>query len=295
MEEQATVDRSRSVWRERIDEYRDRVGHEDFDALVKNLNLHEDLVASVGAGGVSAELMFHRCLANRRLARIFAQLEGQPPTRADRLCRTIFQQKFDLFRSDILELLPSWEQVTTPKRPRPIDENRVALHSAVFLSAAFCPVEEVLRQLGGWEEFYRSLEPSGEGQPDERTATLARFAMEGSVPPEGLFLLNLYCWMLRERCGDRDFESLLPKGLPAETIAFCAWDAHTNPFDFPHDHDGDPIDDQRVLRELTFHRFWDMWPDSNYARERNAKLLDSLRQRLQQCAAGGPSDNGNGS
>ena len=290
----APVDPGTPVQRARIDDYIARVGQEDFDTLVKNLNQHEDLLVAVGnwAQGAAPRNMFAVCLANRRLAKIFVQLEGQPPAKADRQCRAIFQQKFDLLKSDILELVPSWKQGTTPQRPRPIDEDYVALHSAVFLSAAFCPVAEVLRQLGEWEEFYRSLEPSGEGLPDERTATLARAALEHSVPPEDVFLLNVYLWMLRDRCGDRGFESLLPKKLPTETIAFCAWNAHTNPFDFTHIHRGEAVDDQRVLRELTFHRGWDVWPAS--FQERNRKVLDSLRQRVQECVAREASHDENG-
>jgi hypothetical protein len=235
------------------------------------------------AQGAGPQNMFTVCLANRRLAKIFADLDSRPTAEADALCRAIFQQKFHLLREDILELFPSWEEGTNPKRPRPVDENYMALHGAVFLSAAFCPVGEVLRQLETWEEFYRSLKPRAEAVADPETASKARIALEVSVPPEDVFLLNLYCWMLRERCGDRDFESLLPKTLPTETIAFCAWDAHTNPFDFTHEHRGVPIDEQRVLRKLTFHRGWDAWPD--FFQERNRKLLDSLRQRLEKCAS----------
>jgi hypothetical protein len=283
----APIDGGTPVQRGRIEDYIARVGKEDFETLVKNLNLHEDLLVGVGnwAQGAGRQNMFTVCLANRRLAKIFAELESRPAAEADALCRRIFEEKFDLFRSDILELLPSWEQGTQPERPRPLDEDCIALHGAVFLSGGFCPVGEVLRQLVKWEEFYRSLKPSGKALPDEKTSFLARIALEHSVPPEDVFLLNLYSWMLRDRCGDRDFESLLPKTLPTETIAFCAWDAHTNPFDFTHEHRGVPIDEQRVLRKLTFHQGWDAWPD--FFQERNRKLLDALRRRLEQCATGG--------
>lgn len=273
------------VQQQRIDDYIARVGKEDLETLVENLNRHEDLLVSVGAGssGATERNMFAVCLANRRLAKIFAELESRPAEEADRLCRNVFEEKFNTQKTAILEVREIWGQGARPTEPRPFDENRIALHGAVFLSAAFCPMSEVLRQLEEWEELGRSTQERIAGINDPKESFLARISLDQYAFPESVFQLNLYSWMLRDRCGDSDFEQLLPKGLPTERIAFCTWDAHTNPFDFTHQEGGVLADKKSVLRELTFHSRWDRWPQA--VKERNRKLLSSLRQRLEKHAA----------
>ena len=284
--EQVSTEGGTPVQRQRIDDYIARVAQEDFETLVKNLNMHEDLLVAVFSGQSRSQVTFHRCLANRRLAKIFADLESRPAAEAERVCRSIFKEKFDIHRSDLLEVLEFWERGAQPRRPRPLDENLTALCGAVFLSAAFCPVTDVLRQLEEWEELGRSVQRRAQAIPDPKMSFLAQLGVEHYAVPESLFLLNIYSWMLRDRCRDSDFEQLLPEGLPAERVAFCAWDAHTNPFDFTHQHRGVRVENKRVLTELAFHRVWDVWPESDFAKERNRKLLASLRQRLEECAPG---------
>lgn len=269
------------VQQQRIDNYIAQVGKEDFETLVVNLNRHEDLFIGVGrwSGGATVRNKFAVCLANRRLAKIFAELQSRPAAEADRLCRSVFEEKFNIHKTAFIEVREIVEQGSRSKKRRPLGDNCTALHGAIFLSATFCPVSEVLRQLEEWQELGRSTQRRLEETPG--VPPLAWPGLEEYAFPESVFQLNLYCWLLRERYGDGEFEQLLPKGLPTERIAFCTWDAHTNPFDFTYQV-GD-VDDKSVLRQLTFHRGWDFSP-RGWVDERNRKLMSSLHQRLEQHA-----------
>ena len=289
------------VWQQRIDDYIARVGKEDFETLVKNLNRHEDLLVIVGgwSQGGAPRNMFAVCLADRRLAKIFAELESRPAAEADRLCRSIFEEKFNTQKSMILKSRAIWEKglwPTAPRpteprpteprpvEPRPMGENLTALCGAVFLSARFCPVSEVLRQLGEWQELGRSTQRRLDAVPG--VSSLGWLTLEDQAFPESVFLLNVYSWMLRDRCGDSDFEELLPEHLPTERVAFRAWDARRpKQPNFRGRQAEVPGDKERGLMELTFHGGWDFSSRSEYAKKRNAKLLASLRQRLEKHAA----------
>lgn len=282
-----SIDEGTSVQQQRIDDYIARVGKEDFETLVKNLNRYEDLLFIPIVGdwdsGPAPRNMFAVCLTNRRLAKIFAELESRPAAEADRLCRSIFEEKFNTQKSVILEMRDIWEKGLWTTEPRPVDENRIALHGAVFLSARFCPVSEVLRQLGEWQELGRSTQRRLDAVPG--VSSMGWLALEGYAFPESVFLLNVYSWMLRDRCGDSDFEQLLPKGLPTERVAFRAWDAPPDQRSFRGRQSGDPGDNERGLMELTSHPGWDVWSTSVEVKERNRKLLSSLCQRLEKHAA----------
>ncbi len=268
-----------------LDDYIQRVGEEDFDTLVKNLNQHENVLVVPYSGGMQSEWAFHRCLNNRRLAKIYLELASLPAAEADRLTREIFAAKFEKYRVDFLASLDAGEDGTPPEGTGNVDDNLNAVYGAVFLSAIFCPVSEVLRQVKEWEEFGWSLDPRAEGIDDPKRTFLTRIMLDLYGRPESLFQLNTYAWMLRDRCVDTDFEELLPKGLPTQTVAFGAWDEKPNDDPVGQVGKSEPATARSHVKELAFHPGWDTSSRSDSARERNRKILEQLRQRLEECPA----------
>jgi len=261
-----------------LDDYIARVTQEDFDTLVENLNQHEDVLIKDYTGGLQSEWAFHRCLDNRRLAKIYVELASRPPAEADRLTKEIFAAKFQKYRSDFLAGLDGPPPVGTNN----VSDNLKAVYSAVFLSAIFCPVSEVLRQFKEWEAYGQSLDPRAEGIDDPKEKLLTRIMLDHYGYPESLFKLNIYAWMLRDRCGDTDFEELLPKSLPTLTAAFGAWDEKPKLYPVRHPDKVEPAVARAHVKEFAFHPGWD---SAANALERNRKIFQQLRQRLEACAA----------
>lgn len=267
-----------------LDDYIQRVGEEDFDTLVKNLNQHENVLVAPYSGGMQSEWAFHRCLNNRRLAKIYLELASLPAAEADRLTREIFATKFQKYRTDLVHTLDSDNERKPPKGTGNPSDNLNAVYGAVFLSAVFCPVSEVLRELEEWEESGQSLDPRAEGIDDPRRKLMTQIELRWARP-ESLFLLNIYACMLRDRCADTDFEKLLPKGLPTQTVAFGAWDEKPRSFSFGHRGEVEPVVARPHLKTLNFHPGWDCFPGHHTIIERNRKILEQFRERLEACAA----------
>ena len=281
-------------------DYLQRVAQEDFDALIKNLNQHEDVLIVPYGGGMQSEWAFHRCLDNRRLAKIYVELASRPRAEADRLTREIFAAKFQKYRTDFVASLDAGEDGTPPEGTGNVDDNLNAVYGAVFLSAIFCPVNEVLRQVKEWQEFGRSLDPRAEGIDDPKKTFLTRIMLDLYGRPESLFLLNIYAWMLRDRCADTDFEKLLPKGLPAQSVEFGAWNEKRDPVAArflvgtvsgerpsletlrPAGVAPDSTEGLHV-RKLVFHPVWDCYPGHHTIVTRNREILTKLRKRLELC------------
>lgn len=281
-------------------DYLERVAQEDFDTLVKNLNQHEDVLIVAYGGGLQSEWAFHRCLDNRRLAKIYVELASRPAAEADRLAREIFAAKLQKYQTDFLASLDAGEDGTPPEGTGNVDDNQTAVYGAVFLSAVFCPVSEVLRQVEQWQGFGDSLNPRAEEVDDPKKEFLTRTMLDLYGRPERLFLLNIYTWILRDRCGDTDFEKLLPKGLPVRTVAFGDWDEKLDPVAArflvgagaganpslealrPARVAPDSTEELHV-RKLVFHPGWDCYPGHHTIVTRNREILAKLQKRLELC------------
>ena len=283
----------------RIENFIQRVAAEDFQTAVANLDNNEGLLVRIGARisqeGVP-ESRFEECLANRRLAKIFAVLRSWGRDRADRFCRKTFQDKLQESRRMFEERIPHWEAGWTGKPTPPVPNKDVqgAVYALVFLSAYYCPTHVVLDQVDQWKEMIDSLRPRArEMFLDERLFDKMDWYIKWVFMPERKFLLNIYVWMLHDRCDNVDWRSALPRGLPIERLPFCAWDAKVNPFDFTHQSEFEPVDKKSVLIWVPYCPRWDdatlhSHPSRVYGHpDSKDAVLRKLREKLTQCARAG--------
>ena len=275
--------------RSRIDDYIARVASESFDECLANLNQHEDLLVRVGSRSNEPvpEVQFAICLANRRLAKLFEQLQKMPPAERDRRCRKIFRDKFAIHRDEFNVVMTMWEEGNPPRKPHPLPENRNALCAAVFLSAHFCPVEETLRQLDAWKRFGRSIEERVARVTVMNVAVLAMVAN-----PEPSFEANIYGMILQDRCGVTLTSERVRGGFDLKDGILCRWNAHTNPLDFTHQSGGVPVDTAGNLLEFKY--IYTFGPIGLLRPQYKTDVVAKLREQLLACTGteykSGPAD-----
>lgn len=287
--------------RSRIDAYIARVAGEDtFEELAAGLSDHEK--PFLGAMPVDfspaghMELYdnkFETCLANRRVARLYAILKEHDD--ADALCRKLFDEKLTLLQSRFESQLEMLDEQGGPQL-RPIEEldlrdlqappmylEQIALSGALFLSAEFCPVAEVLRQLDAWRAMFEKCRREFDlRSSDWDRRAIAWVFIEPMIQPQERFQMSLLASMLDRRFhvwpggtwydDEEAMQSLMararqqtaaprpassgpiPDWLLFHRLPLCAWDAHANAFDYRHSVIDAPIDESNSLGNFTVFR-----------------------------------------
>jgi hypothetical protein len=267
--------------RRRIDDYIQAVGRESYPELVENLNRYEPLLISVATvvQDPSFEFLFQQCLANRRLARIVEELQSLPKAKAQQECRRIFDQKLRIHSENTSAGISVWSDTGKgPDERIPIEASTMALGAAVFLSAQFCDVSEVLRQLDAWTAFGISANERMEGDPAIPIGLYHTFQTQ--VFPERLFVANLLTMLIQDRCPDGLQGVTIPSGLELRPVPFLGWDAHTNHFDFTHQKRGVPVDETCLLKEVhVYHCWWTLRFRADASGE--TRFLSALRRHVE--------------
>lgn len=280
------------VQKARTESYIERVAQEDtFEELAAGLDEHEDLLVAVSMWSQEPvpEQMFETCLANRRLARMMEILRTRDD--ADALCRELFQSKLASLHRVQSVILDGWEQGAFWdedgsvrfskehfKEGAKLGPLHIAVSGALFLSAEFCPTEEFLKQLDGWNAMAEaSAERCRAGHPRMRGALSS---VERHAGPQSRYQLSLLASTLDRRF-DIDPASVLPKWLPYRRVPLCAWDAETNPYDFLHQARFVPVDRSEAFGEFTVFSNWSVAMSG----EQREAILNDLRQALLQAAA----------
>ncbi|QDU38122.1 hypothetical protein Mal4_24440 [Maioricimonas rarisocia] len=267
---------------QRIREYIKRVDQEDLEALVDGLNSHEDLVARVWSrsNDLAPEMAFQACLANRRLAKLFALMQQMPPAEAEGLAIRLFEAKFAKHVEDLARIESLHRSGKTSPVRIPAFENAVALAASVFLSARFCDTEEFLRQVDVWDEFGRDLIERIES--DETHLAMMRGDAEMWGGPQDLYLVNLYMSVLRERFGitpkQLAADRIIPGTLQWKTRELVSFDSAVGPYDFPHQSGGRTIATEDVLMHFDVVDFWGFRP-----KEFKRDVVSNLRGAIDGC------------
>ncbi|MFG0335782.1 MAG: hypothetical protein ACF8TS_20675 [Maioricimonas sp. JB049] len=267
---------------QRIREYIKRVEQEDLQVLVEGLNSHEDLIARVWSrsNDLAPEMAFQACLANRRLAKLFALMQQMRPAEAAGFATRLFEAKFAKHVEDMarIETL-NHSGKTSPVRIR-VFENAVALAASVFLSAQFCNAGEFLRQVDVWDEFGRDL--IGRIESDEEHLAMMRGDAEMSGGPQNLYLVNLYMFVLRERCGitptQLAADGIIPRTLQWKTRELVTFDSPVGPYDFPHQSGNRIIATEDVLVQFDVVDSWGFRP-----KEFKRDVVRNLRGAIDRC------------
>lgn len=255
--------------RAQIDAYIARVREEEtFEELAAGLSVREASAQvqaagySVGGHAVQFQAKFEGCLANRRVARLFEILSDRED--ADGLCRKLFDEKRTLLKESFQEHLKARDAIGGPQlQPielvrfptefvEPLSSEAAALSAALFLSAEFCPVDEVLRQLDAWnalaEECDEAFRQARADWVDPKLAEFEQRRLMDTLSPERRFQLSLLASLYERRFWDdpggtpRDHMGALIPADPAPVdlpelpvpieahyyrIILCSWDAPT--------------------------------------------------------------------
>jgi hypothetical protein len=253
--------------RQRIDDFMAQTGaYPDIDALAAGLNdrIQTDFDI-VGAAGLqtadpSPQTQFAVVLADRRVARLYAMLADLGPAEASRRAAALVDAKLETHQAGMAKCLAEWRDQGGVSEPIPISRNFRALSAALFLCAALCDPQTLLRSIDEWDEKIGHHVDDVQADP---ALQVLQWEITKNGRAEPLYLLNVYMFVL-ERNGGLSVQEVLERvetEIPGpelfhERVPFCAWDAHTNPFDFTHFHRGVPVDTENVLFEVSFARSW---------------------------------------
>jgi len=194
------------IWRQRHQEYIDRIAKETIKETAQNLNVHENMVVRGGMHPYDPipQLEFFACLADRRLARLYSHLESLPKKEADQFCRKLFNEQLQRQKADFTGIIQAWKMGKPPTFPTqfPIGENWHALNAIVFLSATYSPPDETLRQIDAWSTMLKTFVldfdfATVSDNPETQSALRSEFRQ--FAEPQPLFLFTLYAHMLRDR------------------------------------------------------------------------------------------------
>lgn len=270
------------IQRDRIEKYVGRVAGADIDKLVKELNTYEPLLvfAESRSQDPVPELTFEVCLANRRLAAIYAILRERNRRDSADACVNIFNDKLSIMKADWARVFFEWEEQGGSKKVVPIIEDYHSASAALFLVASFSDSQSLIDCVDRWtesaEEIRRRVDSRGDLKPLENEAR-----MRGGL--ESLFTLNLYILHLTERFQVGPIDSILDgltrRPMTYTVIPFIAWDGHTNASDFTHNHAMVPIDSNKVIRTFDVCRSWHS--ASVHSDEDKRNVIAAVRLKLE--------------
>ena len=271
-----------------IDDYIDRVRRENIEQTIENLQLTEPIVlhADMWQNDPVVEGEFQRCIADRRIARIYEELKQRKNSESNGVVKQAYAKSFGRYKKDITRGLDEWEAKGSVSEPVMLSQNFRSLSASVFLLAAFGTNNEVVTAIEDWQSIGDAalIRVASNPKLEILTSEIGSFG-----PPQPLFVLNIYLWRLLDRCGYASpadlLEGLTARPLVTEEIPFVAWDGHTNFYDITHQRGGVPIDEKRILRQLTVCRSW--LPGAVFSREEKDLIIRQLRAKVMTCSNSG--------
>jgi len=311
---------------------------ETFESLVQGLNEppRGRVPLSIGTA-ISPEDMtpiFAISLANRRVARLYEMLKQRPDPGRD--CRDVFEDKLSILRRGLMRHVETWERGTAKYQQEhpevdldnpelslaPGNEIRreiwelgnpptekfepataaCAVAAAVFLSAEFCPVEEVLRQFDAWRAMSAEFEEHCQSPFKVLAMTMEhqRLATKGLRSPQPRFELSVLASLFKRRFkmepggtweGDENGMAVLRGGgririfdeqghVPVwaiyQRVPLFAWNSKSAAFDFGSQPNTVLSNPQECIGEyLRFLR-----ADLTGAENERQRIFEDLRKRL---------------
>lgn len=200
------------------------------------------------------------CLANRRLARIYAHLMKLPESARGSEAMTLFDKSLIDFRDKANLILARWEQGNPPKDPqelfgkdRSFESYRWALAGSQFLCVACCSLEDCI----SCNDRMNALRDELKGRVDANPkALVGPYPEIDYLLSQNRFEVNLARIVFSRFFDVADMDAFMPTDMNATETPFFAWNAHTNQQDFTHQRRGVPTDDSRILDTFSLYAKW---------------------------------------
>ncbi len=251
------------IQRGRIDQYIDAVKKETIEQSIENLNLYEPLVLRARLSDpypvYGDPHLTQRCLANRRLARIFEHLSKLPDRDRDQQATAIFDRAYKDLRDVAVRIFDRWEAGPPPTNQRFFDERHTlssfasALAGAQLLCGQLCPLDIAIQNHMKMEQLRSELKSRLEANQENLKPPYD--GIMGEIAPN-LFELNLARILFQRHFQVDEMDRIIPKEMiPTETPLF-AWNAHTNAQDFTHQRRKVPTDSEHVVHVFSFYSTW---------------------------------------
>jgi len=167
--------------------------------------------AAMQSSEAAPELAFNVMLADRRVARIFEELQGLSSEASRETCQKLFRDKLGLLRSDWVKFGAVLKDVEGPFLSPELRQRYLAVAASVFLAAQFCQADEVAAMMDSWQSsMTKACEEAGfdVAAYQKRSGLTLR-----DVFPEPLFVANIYAVVI-ERCGCADLDHLQKEDVP---------------------------------------------------------------------------------
>lgn len=251
------------IQRGRIDEYIQAVQNETLEQSIENLGFHENLLVRAGLvdeSPVPWPRCTERCLANRRLARVFEAFSKLPSDERSRRSKQLFDKTQTEFFQAVELILSRWETGNPPKtvtelfgEHRSIDGYFWAVCGSQLLCAQFCPVDVAIQNQESILQFHQKNQVRVQQNPDR--LALPYSEIEQFLAPD-LFQLNVLRLLCGRQSGVNRLDPLIPAEMRPEETRFYAWNAHTNEQDFTHQRRNVAPDESRILQTFSFYHTW---------------------------------------
>jgi len=282
------------IQRQRIDDYISAIERETLEQSIENMSLHESLIvrsAMETYPSAPSPRATERCLANRRLARVFEDFEKLPEqTRADR-SQALFERAFDEFSKAANLILSRWEANNPPRDTnelfgahRSIDGYFWAVCGAELICAQFGSAEQAVSNRQQMIELQGQLEARVARSPDR--LTLPYSEIQYFLLPD-LFPLNIATVVCQRHLDLNWLDSVLPDDMERVETRFYRWNAHTNEQDFTFQRRSVPSDQSRILHVFHFYPAWH--EEGRLNQTARQKLIDSVWSELRTRVGRGPS------
>lgn len=278
------------IQRARIDEFINTVQKETLEQSIENLNLHEWNVLRSGLKSYVSHPDPHltdRCLANRRLARIFEDFSKMPEAERTRRSTALFDKTLADFRNGVDLALTRWENDDPPKsvtelygEKRSLAAYSWALAGGQLVCAQFCPLDTALDSYARTNQLLDEIRARVENAGEKLKAPYFEVS---SLRDPSLFDINLARILFERHFNVKDMDTLMPADMKAHATAFYAWNAHTNEQDFTHQRRGVPPDSDRILRVFSFYSEWHL--DGQRSSEVRAAVIARCWDELKHLAS----------
>lgn len=251
------------IQRARSDDFINTIQKESLEQSIENLSLHE---WNVLRGGLTPYVsppdphLTDRCLANRRLARIFEDFSKMPEEERIRRSKALFDKALDDFRNAVDVVLTRWENDDPPKsatelygEKRSLASYSWALAGGQLICALVCPLDAALDSYAKTNQLLDEIRARVEKAGEKLNPPYFEIS---SLRDPSLFDINLARILFERHFSAKDMDTLMPPGMEAHATAFYAWNAHTNEHDFTHQKREVPVDSDRILYEFSVYSEW---------------------------------------
>lgn len=251
------------IQRARIDHYIDAIDKETIEQSIENLNLYEPLVLRARLSDpypvYGDPHLTQRCLANRRLARIFEHLSKLPDRDREQQATAIFDRAYKDLRDVEVRIFDRWKAGPAPTNQRFFDERHTlssfasALAGAQLLCAQLCPLDIAIQNHVKMEQLRSELKSRFETNPENLKPPYHEIM--GEIGPN-LFELNLARILFQRHFHVDEMDRIVPSEMIPTETPFFSWNAHTNAQDFTHQRRNVPADNEHVVHVFSFYSAW---------------------------------------